>query len=199
MNKLLPLGILVALAIGFTHKGEREHKPGVLAAGLPVQKPIIRSESILLDTYRITPLAGFQIKARVLSKENYRFDASSELSKTDLALGWGRMSDSAVLDNISISQSGRWYRWRTSHFPIPRKEIESSSGNMHLIPSTDQIQDAIDDVVKGDLVSFNGYLVEVKGANSFTWKSSLSRTDTGARSCEVVYVTSFQITTPTSL
>ena len=56
----------------------------------------------------------------------------------DLALGWGRMSDSDVLAKIDITQSGRFYYWHVDDFPIPRREIETSSANMHMIPSDDR-------------------------------------------------------------
>jgi hypothetical protein len=38
------------------------------------------------------------------------------------------------------------------------------------------------------LVTVSGYLVDVRGANGFTWKTSLSRSDTGDGSCEIVWV-----------
>jgi hypothetical protein len=71
----------------------------------------------------LRPLAHFSLTARVLSCDDYRCDAESDLSPTDLALGWGRMSDSTVLRDIDISQSGRCCYWQTRAFPIPRREI----------------------------------------------------------------------------
>ena len=40
-------------------------------------------------------------------------DRESDLAPVDLALGWGRMSDEAILKDIQISQSGRFYFWHT--------------------------------------------------------------------------------------
>jgi hypothetical protein len=50
----------------------------------------------------LTSLASFDIRARVLARERYRFDRAADLSPIDLALGWGRMSESAVLDQLKI-------------------------------------------------------------------------------------------------
>ena len=45
------------------------------------------------------------------------------------------MSDEAVIDQIEISQSGRWYRWHSDALLIPKLEIQTHSANMHLIPA----------------------------------------------------------------
>ena len=75
----------------------------------------------------------------MLSRELYSLDREADLSPIDLALGWGHMSDSAVLEKIKISQSQRFYFWRVDEFPIPRGDIERSSANMHMIPANDAL------------------------------------------------------------
>lgn len=70
--------------------------------------------------YELEALANFDIEARVLSKENYYADRESELVPVDLALGWGAMSDSSVLEKLSISQSGRFYFYRWKNEPPAR-------------------------------------------------------------------------------
>ena len=115
-------------------------------------------------------------------------DEPAETPRLDLALGWGRMSDARVLADIDITQSGRWYRWRTDDFPIPRREIETHSANMHLIPANDRVEDELDDIDAGQIVELRGYLVGVEADDGWRWISSLSREDTGASACELVYV-----------
>ena len=110
----------------------------------------------------ITPLATFSITARVLSRADYRWDTAAAISPVDLALGWGRMSDTAVLDKIDIWQSGRFYYWRVAEFPIPEREIIESSANMHLMPADSSVERAIDRVKQGDVVTFDGYLIEAR-------------------------------------
>ena len=37
-------------------------------------------------------LASYEVSARVMSRENYRFDKESEIAPMDFALGWGPMA-----------------------------------------------------------------------------------------------------------
>jgi hypothetical protein len=151
------------------------------------------TQSQQFDDYTITSLESFEIQARVLSSTRYFLDRESDLAPVDLALGWGVMADTAITDQIEISQRNRWYYWHVDTFPIPRNEIESNSANMHLIPATPQIESAIKSVKVGQMVKLSGDLVEVKGKDGWHWKSSLSRHDTGAGACEVVLVKSFNM------
>jgi hypothetical protein len=115
----------------------------------------------------------------------------AELAPVDIAFGWGRMSDSAVLDKISITQGNRWYHWHTDETPIPLREIELSSANMHLIPSDNAVKRAIKSVRQGQMVSLSGKLVRVDATDGWHWQSSLTREDTGGGACELIYVESF--------
>jgi len=103
------------------------------------------------------------------------------------------MSDKSILEKIKISQSGRWYRWHVDSFPISRREIETHSANMHLIPADDMIKDSIDRARKGDLIKLSGYLVSVTAKDGWNWKSSLTRDDTGNHACELIWVEKFEI------
>jgi len=169
--------------------------PGVMASEVPLQESLASAKSLVIDEYVITPLARFEIKAKVLSKENYRLGREADLSPVDLALGWGRMSDEAVLKSIDISQSGRWYRWQTDAFVIPQREIETSSANMHMIPKDEGVKKLLTRVREGDIVSIQGYLVQVMSGDGWHWMSSLSSEDTGNGACELVLVESMQIET----
>ena len=140
------------------------------------------------DGYRITALEPFTLTARVLGREDYRFDAGSGLSPTDLALGWGPMADPGVLAGIRISQGNRWYHWQVDAFPIPRREIETHSANMHMIPANAAVAATLADIREGEQITLVGQLVEVERDDGFRWISSLSREDTGAGACELVWV-----------
>ena len=164
------------------------HGPGVLAPEAPEQTSLDRETAFDYKGYRITPLAQFSAQARVLSREDYSLGREADLSPTDLALGWGRMSDDAVLSKIDISQSGRFYFWRVEEFPIPQREIETSSGNMHLIPADSTVARQLDKVRKGSVVQLRGLLIRADAPDGWRWISSLSREDTGAGACEVIWV-----------
>jgi len=188
---LKPLIIVAVIVFGvyyFTKDNSVYLGPGVFAPDEPLQTNLETPETFRFKNYNITLLAQFSIKAKVLSKENYKHGRESDLSPTDLALGWGRMSDEAVLKNIKISQSGRWYRWRVKEFPIPKREIETHSANMHIIPATGGVEDILKRVKKGQIIEIEGYLVNINGDDGWSWHSSLTRNDTGNHACEVVYV-----------
>ncbi len=169
------------------------HGPGVLAPDEPKQNNISESISFTFEEYQITPMAHFEIEARVLSIEKYSWGREADLSPIDLALGWRSMSDEAVLEKISIRQSNRFYYWSTEEYPIPRKEIESNSANMHLIPASSTIAKQLKTVIEGHVVVFKGYLVKVKAGDGWRWSSSMSRYDTGKGACELIWVQEFGI------
>ncbi len=169
------------------------HAAGVLVESQPLQSEPSDTAVIEYGDYRLLPLADFEIEARVLSREDYSIDAGSDLSPTDLALGWGRMSDSSVIEQPDISQSVRFftYRWREQP-PIPLKEIERSSANMHLIPADANVERQLAKVRKGSLIRMQGQLVEAHRSDGFQWRSSLTREDTGGGACELVLVESIE-------
>ncbi len=139
--------------------------------------------------FQIQPLARFAIDAKVLSREDYYLGKDAKLAPLDLALGWKRMADPAVYGQLDISQGRRWYfyRWRDAP-PIPVQEIVASSANMHLIPATAAVEKTLSKAKKGDFVRLTGQLVKATDASGWRWTSSLTRTDSGADSCELVFV-----------
>ena len=175
-----------------THEGK-----GQVAPNQPVQTDTKTIVFGFKEDYTVLPLADFEITARVLSRKRYRLDKEAKISPVDLALGWGPMSDDEVLSGLKISQSGRWYRWRskTRELPVSRQQIEHNSANMHLIPADKEVEKAIKRAKKGDIVRFSGHLVRVHDKSGWTWVSSLTRKDTGAGACEVVFVKQFEIVT----
>ena len=188
------LALLVAL--GWHWHGSRPitHPPGILVADAPLQQPVDEAPAPLRKgDVTIKPLAKFALTARVLGRADYRWDELARLVPIDLALGWGRMSDSNVLDKVDISQSGRFYAWRVARFPIPEREIIESSANMHLIAADEQVARAIKRTRVGDVGSFDGYLVEADWPNGAKTVSSMTRSDSGAGACEVVWVENFSI------
>lgn len=140
--------------------------------------------------YRITALADFSIRALVLHTERYWWDRGADLSPVDFAVGWGAMSDQSVIDHLVITQGRRWYQWspKDRQPPLPVPEIISHSANMHLIPADASVRSGLLAVRRGSIVDLSGYLVLVQGKDGSSWRSSLSRTDTGSGACELVWV-----------
>ena len=138
--------------------------------------------------YRIVPLEKFDFEARVLGTEHYSADREAQLAPVDLALGWGPMARPDILAKVSISQSGRFYYWHVDEFPIPRRDIETHSANMHMVPASADIERTLKAIRPGQTVRFSGYLIEARATDGWRWRSSLTREDTGAGACELVWV-----------
>ncbi len=164
--------------------------PGVLVGAEPEQVEIpATTPAIMHGAFRLQPLARFTIEARVLHRRRYRYDRPSKLSPLDLALGWGAMSDQAVLDRMKITQSMRFYFFEYQNPPpIPQGEIIRQSSNMHIIPADDAIEAACQSLRAGELVRLVGKLVEASGPEIASWRSSLRRDDTGNGACEIFLV-----------
>lgn len=189
MKKVLFLAALSAL-IWFLCHPRPAHWRGIPAGLDPVQTADNLPASFNYGKYQITPLARYTIKAVVISRCRYRVDDGSDLAPLDLALGWGPVSIAGVLNELKISQSGRWYEysWRGDP-PLDPRVIATHSANTHCIPSSDAIRRQLFAIKRHDLVSLSGYLVGVSGPKGFHWRSSLSREDTGGGACELMWIT----------
>lgn len=179
--------LIIVLVYLFYPETVITYPAGVTAPDQPRQNNLSGEKSWQLGEFSFKALAEYQIKARVLSRNNFSVGKESEISPFDLALGWGSMSDQSVIDRIDISQSNRWYHWKTDVLPIPSREISLSSANVHIIPKDKTLEDKFDKVYKGSLIEMTGYLVEVTTADGWRWKSSLKREDTGGGSCELFW------------
>ncbi|MFZ6745323.1 hypothetical protein ACO0LC_19035 [Undibacterium sp. JH2W] len=168
--------------------------PGSIAPNEPVQTMLSNGTVYEQNNYKLTALADFTIEARVLSKQTYSSDREAQLAPVDLALGWGSMSDTAVIEQLSIGQSNRFYfyRWEKEP-PRPPSEIATHSANMHLIPTTPALEKIMRDVRVGQVVKIRGQLVEARAADGWHWRSSLTRDDTGAGACEVIRVEAIEV------
>jgi hypothetical protein len=135
----------------------------------------------------------YDITARILSTERYRFDALAALAPEDLALGWGPMSDNTVLETVDISQSGRFYWWRPhANTPVPAETIITHSANTHVIPADERIKQELGRLRVGEVVRLTGSLVDANRDDGASIHTSLSRSDTGAGACEVLLVESVE-------
>lgn len=195
MRNVLLVAALIGIGGWFLKpQGFTSYGPGVLAPEAPIQREIgISGNGLEREGYAISALASFKGKARVLAREDYYFGRETDLSPTDLVLGWGPMSDESVLAEIDISQRNRFYFWHVDTFPIPRHEIERNSANMHFIPANRLVADVLDDVGAGDLIEFDGYLVKISGDDGWRWQSSLTRNDTGNGACELIWLRDIRI------
>jgi hypothetical protein len=196
--RLAPVAV-AALAIFAFYKlySSREiaHAPGVLVASDPEQRVIESAAVIERGEFRLRPRAEFSATVRVLHREDYSVGSLAKLVPTDFAVGWGPMSDSAVLADIEISQGNRFYFWRTDSWPIERADIEKHSANWHVIPENSAVSSVLGRLRAGSVVTLSGRLVDIEGGDG-GMRTSLSRGDTGAGACEILLAESARIPAP---
>ena len=168
---------------------EVSRSPGVLVDADPQQVELDGAQPLPFEGVQLIPHATFKAKARVLSRERYHLGKMADVAPLDIAVGWGPMSDSSVLAQVEISQSNRFYYWHYDHEPaIGRRAIETHSANWHLIPATRTTWHMLSQLRVGDVVTLDGELVDVQGEGVGTLRTSLSRDDTGAGACEIIFV-----------
>lgn len=139
--------------------------------------------------YTITRRANIQLEAKVLGQRDYQRDNAAPLSPMDLALAWGPMAEDHVIEQIEVNQRRRFYYWRTDRFPIPRREIERNSANMHIVPVNQAIASQLKSIEDGDIIRLVGYLIDAERNDGWRWETSMTREDTGRGACEIILVT----------
>jgi hypothetical protein len=144
----------------------------------------------------ITKVANFEITGRVLSKQKYN-DKLSTLSKYDLLIGWGVMSDYEFLKGVKIIHTNRKVfvskRYRYGEKIITNEEIITNYSNIHLFTDDKKNEKIIKNINENNIIYIKGYLINVKTDTNKIVKSSLLRTDTGAQACEVLWVEEIKI------
>ncbi len=167
----------------------------------PIQEKLFNEEKIVIvkdsGKFILTPVAEYSISARVVSKRSYSRKWTAKLSPFDLALVWGELADMETDKFISYSQKNRWYYYKYSQdCPIDKNYIIAHSSNNHIIPSTYNLSLALKEIKKNDNIEISGYLVKVSGfvgKQKISWGTSMRRTDSGDRSCELIYAKMIRI------
>ncbi len=169
---------------------ELHQPPGVLVDALPRQEMLeVPVETLKKHGFDLLPQARYDIEARLLSRERYYLGVGARLAPLDFALGWGVMSDSAVLDTIDVSQSARYFHVRWERPPVEAEQIMHNSANVHLIAADSSIQRRLDSMRPGQHIRLQGLLVNARREeDGWRWNTSLSRTDSGAGACELMWV-----------
>ena len=191
--------LIAASAYGAWHwwSTEREvtRPPGVLVADDPRQRDLDAPRAFEHKGFRFNVRARYDISARVLRKEIYRIDGGAGLAPVDLGVGWGPMSDSAIVERLEFEQMGRFFYWtlRDASFPLPKDAIVTHAAQMHIVPANDAIESRLKKLRPGQIVTIGGWLVDIRGPNGFSWDTSLRRDDTGNGACEIVYVETLDV------
>lgn len=159
----------------------------------------------------ITPLARYKIQAVVLSTSPYKksYDDGAVASAWDIAVAWGPVADSRVLEAVRPRQFGRFVFW---NYPAPEQQalvakllanteepplsvptmLERHIANIHVI-CDDAMKNRIHSLRTGTIVTLRGDLIQVEVPGMRPWRSSLVRTDTGNGACEIMHLRSLSI------
>lgn len=172
-----------------------EWRPGELvAAEEPRQVDLDETQPFDFEGVRLKPRAEFDAEVRVLGRERYWLGELADVAPLDIAVGWGPMSDSAVLNEIDISQGGRFYFWQyDGEPPIPTPAIISHSANWHLVPASRSVWRTLRSLRVGSVVRLEGKLIDIETPEHRTIKTSLRREDSGEGACEVIFVESVSV------
>lgn len=190
VSMIIIIGLLL-VSIGYCTYDKLQQKR-IERIGPVAEQPIQESTNAAVMHklgFEIQPLASYRIHAKVLSIERYRSGRWAQLCPVDFALGWGPMSENTITRQLHITQSNRWYhyRWKDAP-PIDPVLIVRNSANTHLVPADDHIKSKLFQVRKGEIVRLEGYLINARDESGGSWRSSLTREDSGANSCELMWV-----------
>ncbi len=157
----------------------------------PSQKLVSNLPNLLLKGAKLTPVAEYEIKARVLSKKAYSDDF--EISPIDLVLGWDIISNQTNLEELQFTQMNRDYTYRYTNSPLTRYNIRTHSSNNQIIPANENITKILSTIKVGKIVTLRGYLVNIEFEDGRNMISSLSREDEDSGSSEILYLREIDI------
>ncbi len=201
MSRKIVWAAVIVIGLAIVLMGSKGKQRAVAGIKDPLQTEAAGQAKMSVDGYDITVnyLYAYDISALVVSIHNYSGSGiGDKLAPRDLALAWGDVAAYNTLVDFHWQQSGRWYSWRVnSDAEIAKvggiQGVTEHSSNNHLIPADDTVKKQIKRIKVGDHVRLKGYLVNLDGGkadgSTFYWHSSTTRSDSGAHSCEVIYVT----------
>jgi hypothetical protein len=216
-KKLYLLIAATALVVVFILFGDRiftrsgEPVPAADAMGAidltqdPAQTNDIAEAPVLINLkdaiLKIQPAAAYRIAALVIGRKVYAGSGfgcaeggswGDMISPCDLLLVWGDVAKAENRRHIRFSQEVRWYHYHyDADSPLREDDIGRHSSNNHIIPANPNIRLTVMRIKIGAPAILEGFLVNINGTyrgSPVWWNTSLTRDDTGAHSCEVLYV-----------
>lgn len=193
---LLVVVILIVAAITFVTGGFDLSVETVDVSGDPVQTACSNSGTFTMDRngdkYDITPVADYRIAARVVIKKKYTDDISAEIAPYDIGCVWGEVAKKKYDKYINYTNNDRTtYAMYYPGCPLSYDYVKVHVSNNHIIMSNSNMEKAVEDIKVGQYVILEGFLVNmdgnVKGQHAI-FKTSLRRDDSGAHSCEYLYL-----------
>jgi hypothetical protein len=167
----------------------------------PVQDMFEKDSSVVIEIdngeFTLAMVVRYDISGEVVCKQRFTRGWSAKIAQYDLTLCWGKITEDYVRKHIAFSHHGRWYHYRyTGDCPVSNQYIIEHTSNNHIVPANENVSRAIGSIRTNTPVRLWGFLVDIHGVfkdNPYWWYTSRIRTDTGAHSCEILYVTKVQI------
>ena len=201
---LLLLAGLAGAVHWFLYARPVSHPPGVLAPAAPT---ISVGSGVPPWTdahgFRYRALGRFAGQVVVVGRRNYALGEFASLAPTDLAIVWGPLSDPAAYSQLVFDQrgsplSGRYVfpeiRRDAALARRPFPEIEAyllaNLTHVHTIPADRRIAATLSGIRPGQVVRFEGWLVEVTARSGARYVSSLALHD---YDCEIAWIDALEL------
>jgi hypothetical protein len=181
----------------FRHERHVSHPPGIaVETGPRIDVGETRAPWRDDQGFRYAARGRFEGRAMVLARRNYDVGEFASLAPTDLALGWGPMSDPRVVDQLAFPQ----FKSFSSRFVVPElrrgsdlatrpwPELEAMFAaftHVHTIPGDAAIRERLAGIRPGQVIRFRATLVDATGPSGAQYASSLAL---GDRNCEVAWI-----------
>ncbi len=170
--------------------------------GLAVPEPSQRDITAKVITipghpeFSLTARAEYHTKAWAIAVDDGLDDGWAAIAPLDVSLAWGPVAQPDVLRHISFHLKRRYVslRW-DGQMPLSQDEVMHHASNHHLIPSSAEVMQSLEQIRPGDFVQLDGLLVDLLGPPGLM-RTSLSRTDIGNGACEVLYVQFVEVSRP---
>lgn len=161
---------------------------GIIADSKPDVARIDFPNPIETENFIITPKFEISGTVRVIARNRYWFEDMSHISPVDLLLSWDRMSDEDLLKRMLVKIDDRSYSVQMTKPPYQRGNIHEHLMLTHTIPATEQIQERITSLRRGQLVTFSGYIVDIKNRLGDEWISPVRDKLPANRSSQWVWI-----------
>ena len=195
-RQALLIAMLVLALWAFENLRPIPQPPGILVNEAPHLTPLTSAAPTFRRNEHVyTALAQLDAKGRILSIERYGRDRESRAALLDIALGWGRMSDTVTLKGVDVAQSERRVLSKSYLPDYPDSAVEANLLNLHLVPASTDIENQLKTLRAGNVVRLHGYLVEATSSDGWRWKGQL-RQSSPALPGTLMWVNRMELETP---
>ena len=104
-----------------------------------------------------------------------------------------RCRTAATLDRFEVEQGSRYFTLYPQDEGVDLADALRHAANMHVIPANAAVRRVLESAKAGNVVTMHGRLVDVRGDDGFTWRTSLRRDDTGDGACELFWADEIEL------